>query len=70
MTLIDTERGGLSEPNTFWTDQFHNEDAVRGYMEIGRELMEQTGGARRVLRRRGNRRHASGRGPRAAAESK
>jgi hypothetical protein len=44
MTLIDTERGGLSEPNTFWTDQFHNEDAVRGYMEIGRELMEQTGG--------------------------
>src|SRR3954447_17504701 len=33
-----------SEPNTFWTDQFHNQDAVRGYMGIGRELMEQTGG--------------------------
>src|SRR4051812_19663006 len=33
-----------SEPNTFWTDQFHNEDAVRGYMGIGRELMEQTAG--------------------------
>jgi cysteine synthase len=32
------------EPDTFWTDQFHNEDAVRGYMGIGRELMEQTGG--------------------------
>ena len=33
-----------SEPNTFWTDQFHNLDAVEGYMGIGRELMEQTGG--------------------------
>jgi cysteine synthase A len=34
----------LEEPGTFWTDQFHNEDAVRGYMGIGRELVEQTGG--------------------------
>src|SRR2546430_12638581 len=33
-----------AEPNTFWTDQFHNEDAVRGYMSIGSELWEQTGG--------------------------
>ena len=33
-----------SEPNTFWTDQFHNEDAVSGYMGIGRELLQQTGG--------------------------
>ena len=33
-----------SEPDTFWTDQFHNEDAVRGYMSIGSELWEQTGG--------------------------
>lgn len=33
------------EPDTFWTDQFHNEDAVLGYMGIGRELLEQTGGA-------------------------
>jgi cysteine synthase A len=32
------------EPNTFWTDQFHNEDSLVGYMEIGRELLEQTGG--------------------------
>src|SRR5215831_18577219 len=32
------------EPDTFWTDQFHNEDAIRGYEAIGRELMEQTGG--------------------------
>ena len=33
-----------SEPNTFWTDQFHNEDAIRGYMGIGYELIQQTGG--------------------------
>src|SRR4051794_11535979 len=24
------------EPDTFWTDQFHNEDAIQGYMGIGR----------------------------------
>jgi cysteine synthase A len=33
-----------SEPDTFYTDQFHNDDAVRGYMGIGRELLLQTGG--------------------------
>ena len=32
------------EPDTFWTDQFHNTDALQGYMGIGRELLEQTGG--------------------------
>jgi cysteine synthase A len=33
-----------AEPNTFWTDQFHNADAVNGYAEIGRELMDQADG--------------------------
>jgi cysteine synthase A len=33
-----------SEPNTFWTDQFHNEDAITGYMTLGTEVWEQTGG--------------------------
>src|SRR5437588_8642232 len=33
-----------AEPNTFWTDQFHNTDAVAGYMEIGRELLDQAAG--------------------------
>jgi cysteine synthase len=33
-----------AEPGTFWTDQFHNEDAVEGYAGIGRELLDQTGG--------------------------
>jgi cysteine synthase A len=33
-----------AEPNTFWTDQFNNMDAIDGYAGIGRELLEQTGG--------------------------
>src|SRR5829696_6941954 len=33
-----------AEPDTFWTDQFHNTDALNGYADIGRELLEQTGG--------------------------
>jgi cysteine synthase A len=31
------------EPGTFWTDQFHNTDALNGYREIGSELLEQIG---------------------------
>jgi cysteine synthase A len=31
------------EPGTFWTDQFHNTDALNGYGDIGRELLEQLG---------------------------
>jgi cysteine synthase A len=33
-----------TEPNTYWTDQFNNQDALQGYMGIGRELLQQTGG--------------------------
>jgi cysteine synthase A len=33
-----------AEPDTFWTDQFNNMDAIDGYAEIGWELAEQTGG--------------------------
>src|SRR5688500_11532936 len=36
--------GLAAEPDTFWTDQFNNPDALEGYAEIGRELAEQTGG--------------------------
>jgi cysteine synthase A len=32
-----------NEPGTFWTDQFHNADALNGYREIGVELLEQVG---------------------------
>jgi len=31
------------DPNTFWTDQFSNPDAIDGYANIGRELAEQIG---------------------------
>jgi cysteine synthase len=31
------------EPGTFWTDQFHNTDALNGYRLIGTELLEQVG---------------------------
>ena len=31
------------EPGTFYTDQFHNADAIKAYMGIGRELVEQAG---------------------------
>ena len=31
------------DPNTYWTDQFNNPDALEGYGNIGRELAEQVG---------------------------
>ena len=31
------------DPNTFWTNQFNNADALDGYAGIGRELIEQIG---------------------------
>ncbi|HKV99920.1 MAG TPA: cysteine synthase family protein [Vicinamibacterales bacterium] len=34
-----------AEPKTFWTDQFHNTDAIDGYAGIGTELLEQSGGS-------------------------
>ena len=33
----------MKEPNTFFTDQFNNDDALDGYAGIGRELFEQAG---------------------------
>ena len=32
-----------NEPGTFYTDQFHNEDAIKAYMGMGRELLQQAG---------------------------
>ncbi len=31
------------QPGTFYTNQFNNQDAIRAYMGIGRELAEQAG---------------------------
>jgi cysteine synthase A len=45
--LFDRFKARIAEltqdASTFWTDQFHNADALDGYYEIGRELAEQVG---------------------------
>jgi cysteine synthase A len=45
--LFDTFKARIAElmkePNTFWTDQFNNDDALDGYAQIGHELAEQAG---------------------------
>ena len=44
-SLFDRFKARIAElakdPNTFWTDQFSNGDALDGYSGIGRELLEQ-----------------------------
>jgi cysteine synthase A len=42
-TMIDTAKKLSEEPDTYYTDQFNNSDAVRGYMSIGNELVDQSG---------------------------
>jgi cysteine synthase A len=39
----------LEQGNTFWTDQFHNDDALDGYRKIGEELLTQAGGSMSVF---------------------
>jgi cysteine synthase A len=45
--LFDRFKARIAElaqdPNTFWTNQFNNADALEGYAGIGRELLEQIG---------------------------
>lgn len=42
--MISTAEKLGQEPNSFYCDQFHNNDAVEGYKAIGRELYNQLGG--------------------------
>ncbi len=42
-TMIAKAEQLSHEPGVFWTDQFHNSDAIEGYKGIGRELLEQVG---------------------------
>ena len=42
-TMIAKAEQLSHEPGVFWTDQFHNSDAIEGYKGIGRELLEQAG---------------------------
>jgi cysteine synthase A len=43
--LFDRFKARIAEltkdPNTFWTNQFNNQDALEGYAGIGRELLDQ-----------------------------
>lgn len=45
--LFDRFKARIAEmkddADTFWTDQFHNDDALNGYRKIGEELLEQLG---------------------------
>jgi cysteine synthase len=41
--MIDAAQKLGEEPNSYYTDQFNNADAVQGYMGIGNELFDQIG---------------------------
>jgi len=41
-TMISTAENLAKQPGTYYTDQFHNDDAIEGYKGIGRELLKQT----------------------------
>ena len=42
--MIETARRLAAEPDTCWTDQLNNHDAVAGYHGLGEEIWAQTGG--------------------------
>lgn len=42
-TMIGRAEELSHDSGVFWTDQFHNNDAIEGYKGIGRELLEQAG---------------------------
>jgi cysteine synthase A len=44
LDMIETARGLSREPNTFWTDQLNNHDAIAGYHPLGEEIWSQTAG--------------------------
>lgn len=44
LEMIETARALSREPNTFWTDQLNNHDAIAGYFTLGEEIWRQTGG--------------------------
>ncbi len=42
--MMEVARKIAEEPNTFWTNQFHNHDSKIGYAGIGREFLKQVDG--------------------------
>jgi cysteine synthase A len=44
LDMIEVARGLSREPNTYWTDQLNNHDAVAGYHALGEEIWNETNG--------------------------
>src|SRR5262245_52138132 len=44
LDMIEVARGLSQEPNTYWTDQLNNHDAIAGYFSLGEEIWSQTKG--------------------------
>jgi cysteine synthase A len=44
LDMIGVARGLSREPNTYWTDQLNNQDAIGGYHALGEEIWAQTEG--------------------------
>jgi cysteine synthase A len=42
-TMISTAENLAKQPGVYYTDQFHNDDAIKGYKGIGCELLQQAG---------------------------
>ena len=45
LDMIEKARALSAEPNTYWTDQLRNHDAIAGYFPLGEEIWEQTQGS-------------------------
>lgn len=44
LDMIEVARHLSQEPNTYWTNQLHNEDSIAGYYGLGEEIWRQTNG--------------------------
>jgi cysteine synthase A len=44
LDMIATAGEMSRQPNTYWTDQLNNTDSVEGYIPMGEEIWDQTGG--------------------------
>jgi cysteine synthase A len=44
LDMIEKARELSREPNTFWTDQLNNPDAIAGYHGLGEEIWDETSG--------------------------
>jgi cysteine synthase A len=44
LDMIEAARVLSEQPNTYWTDQLNNRNAIAGYFGLGEEVWQQTGG--------------------------